>query len=374
MTTFPPPKKRAIAQAHGRVQLRGDTQTGEILRAAFQRAARKNSNTLTHEIHSYPARMHPAIARTLIQKSEGVVLDPFCGSGTVLVESLVASRDALGSDLNPLGLELARLKTRVLSDDDLEKLKAQAEAVMLANKVRVKEKRKALAPLRMSSSPRPLMAAPMTTSTITPCVCPGSDSTMMISIKKKSVPAGAFRKAMLEFDGEVLGMMNAMAHMLKSGQRAYLMLGDGVMGETLLDADEQIERLAASSGFQHIATASEDRAPYRGVYRREHIIALERTDKAAYVPKRKRGKESPYERKAQRREPRQDNDYKRDNKRPYKGKPSSKAKSHERSPHERGRSRTPDEERAPSEKKSAGFKPKQFKEVTPPPRYKKKKK
>ena len=39
-----------------------------------------------HGIHSYPARMHPPVARKLIKMyaSEGsLVLDPFCGSGGV---------------------------------------------------------------------------------------------------------------------------------------------------------------------------------------------------------------------------------------------------------------------------------------------------
>jgi hypothetical protein len=42
----------------------------------------------------------------------GRVLDPFCGSGTVLVETRLAGRRAIGIDANPLAIELAWLKTR----------------------------------------------------------------------------------------------------------------------------------------------------------------------------------------------------------------------------------------------------------------------
>lgn len=67
-----------------------------------------------HGFHSYPARLHPETAAALIRgltQGHDTVLDPFCGSGTVVVEARALGRRALGSDLNPLGVELARLKT-----------------------------------------------------------------------------------------------------------------------------------------------------------------------------------------------------------------------------------------------------------------------
>ena len=67
-----------------------------------------------HGFHSYPARIHPKTAACLVRavsREGGTVLDPFCGSGTVLVEALLARRRAIGSDLNPLAVRLAKLKT-----------------------------------------------------------------------------------------------------------------------------------------------------------------------------------------------------------------------------------------------------------------------
>ena len=49
-----------------------------------------DTNYLTHGLHPYPARMIPQIAARLLERyaSPGDwVLDPFCGSGTVLVEA-----------------------------------------------------------------------------------------------------------------------------------------------------------------------------------------------------------------------------------------------------------------------------------------------
>lgn len=45
---------------------------------------------MTHGLHPYPAGMIPQIANRLIErysKPRLTVLDPFCGSGSVLVES-----------------------------------------------------------------------------------------------------------------------------------------------------------------------------------------------------------------------------------------------------------------------------------------------
>lgn len=70
-----------------------------------------------HGLHSYPARMIPQIANRLIQmksKPGELVLDPFCGSGGVLVESLLAGRNAIGVDINPLAHLIALVKTTSL--------------------------------------------------------------------------------------------------------------------------------------------------------------------------------------------------------------------------------------------------------------------
>ncbi len=73
-----------------------------------------NTKQITHGIHQYPAMMIPQIAQRLIQTygSDGAFLfDPYCGSGTTLLEGLLAGVTTAGTDLNPLARLIARVKT-----------------------------------------------------------------------------------------------------------------------------------------------------------------------------------------------------------------------------------------------------------------------
>jgi len=76
------------------------------------------ANTGTHSIHPYPAKFIPQIPRNLIKLfhpgDSSVVLDPFCGSGTTLVESIDLGLNAWGIDVNPLACLIARVKTTPL--------------------------------------------------------------------------------------------------------------------------------------------------------------------------------------------------------------------------------------------------------------------
>jgi len=76
--------------------------------------AKADTSYLTHGLHDYPARMIPQIAERLIRlytQERDKILDPFCGSGTTLVESRLANRNAGGSDINPLAVLLAKVKS-----------------------------------------------------------------------------------------------------------------------------------------------------------------------------------------------------------------------------------------------------------------------
>ena len=76
----------------------------------------RNSNTkdFTHCFHSYPAMMIPQVARRIIDnlgKKSKILFDPYCGTGTSLVEANLKGIDAIGTDLNPLARLIATAKT-----------------------------------------------------------------------------------------------------------------------------------------------------------------------------------------------------------------------------------------------------------------------
>jgi hypothetical protein len=79
----------------------------------------------THNYYRYPARFSPCFARAAIEafsRPGDVILDPFMGGATTLVEARTLGRHAVGSDINALSVFLARVKTTALSDNDLARI------------------------------------------------------------------------------------------------------------------------------------------------------------------------------------------------------------------------------------------------------------
>lgn len=86
----------------------------------------------THCFYRYPARFSPLFARKAIEvftKPGDMVLDPFMGGGTTLVEARVSGRIALGLDINELAVFVARIKTSVLSHADVVAVNDWAEGI-----------------------------------------------------------------------------------------------------------------------------------------------------------------------------------------------------------------------------------------------------
>jgi DNA methylase len=113
---YEPPQKRAFSTLVGPVDAAGDPSEAAALRGLFE-VDPALDRALTHGFHSYAGRLHPSIARGAIARwspAGGVVLDPFCGSGTVLVEGLIAGRRATGIDASPLAVAIARVRTNPL--------------------------------------------------------------------------------------------------------------------------------------------------------------------------------------------------------------------------------------------------------------------
>lgn len=75
---------------------------------------RRNIRYSMHSLHEYKGRFYPQLGKSLINSSglpeNGVVLDPFCGCGTVLLESALLGVSAIGLDINPIGWMIAKAK------------------------------------------------------------------------------------------------------------------------------------------------------------------------------------------------------------------------------------------------------------------------
>ena len=96
-----------------------------------------NVTYFTHVIHKYPAKFIPHIPRWAINKylrGKGkLVLDPFCGSGTTLVEASINSHHCVGIDIDPLALLISKVKTTKIPKIKLDKTKHEFERKLLVS-------------------------------------------------------------------------------------------------------------------------------------------------------------------------------------------------------------------------------------------------
>ena len=77
---------------------------------------------LTHNFYRYPARFSPLLARAAIRhftRPGDIVLDPFMGGGTTLVEALASGRNAVGTDISSLAAFVSQTKTTIFSEREL---------------------------------------------------------------------------------------------------------------------------------------------------------------------------------------------------------------------------------------------------------------
>jgi 16S rRNA G966 N2-methylase RsmD len=75
--------------------------------------------------HKYWARKSHNVVRAYIQKYTkpgDVILDPFCGSGVTIAESILANRNAIGIDINPFSIFLTKVTITPVNIDLLKKI------------------------------------------------------------------------------------------------------------------------------------------------------------------------------------------------------------------------------------------------------------
>lgn len=142
--------RRSLSHHGGALRHGGDEDAAARLRRAFEIAAVEEPDRLSHAFHSYPARMHPAIARIILEDfaDEGeLVVDPFAGSGTVPIEAMVRGIRSVGFDRNPLAIRLARVKATPLDQEEGARLEELARLICARSEERVRARTPVIAPL-----------------------------------------------------------------------------------------------------------------------------------------------------------------------------------------------------------------------------------
>jgi DNA modification methylase len=106
------------------------------LRIALLREAARDSSPIsgtTHDFYRYPARFSPKFAAAgieLFSDPGAVVLDPFMGGGTSIIEATRLGRSAIGNDINALAVFVTQVKTTPLSNRQVTTLRTWAELVV----------------------------------------------------------------------------------------------------------------------------------------------------------------------------------------------------------------------------------------------------
>lgn len=91
---------------------------------SFADESRAATSAYTHSYHRYPAKFIPQIVDRLVNdytESGDVVLDPFGGCGTTLVESKLLGRDSVGIDVNPIAKLITQVKVTPIKPKTLQK-------------------------------------------------------------------------------------------------------------------------------------------------------------------------------------------------------------------------------------------------------------
>lgn len=80
---------------------------------------------LTHSLHPYPAKFPPQIPYQILKRFAKVgdsVLDPFCGSGTTLLEARLLGVSSVGIDINGLACLISKVKITPLTPAQIKTL------------------------------------------------------------------------------------------------------------------------------------------------------------------------------------------------------------------------------------------------------------
>jgi DNA modification methylase len=113
---------------------------------SFSDKTRKDTAYITHGYHRYPAKFIPQVVSRLVErytKLGDLVVDPFGGCGTTLVESKVMGRSSVAVDINPVAVLITKAKITPINpvkiEKEFENIKIRLEAYNEKTKVKAPE-------------------------------------------------------------------------------------------------------------------------------------------------------------------------------------------------------------------------------------------
>jgi 16S rRNA G966 N2-methylase RsmD len=114
--------------------------TQQALLEQVNARGRQSTRYSAHGLHEYKGKFNPQVAKALLNifgvRAGNIVLDPFCGSGTSLVEAAHLGIRAIGMDMNPLAVFLANTKLQALTVPAAALLEAIDGVLTRANKTK----------------------------------------------------------------------------------------------------------------------------------------------------------------------------------------------------------------------------------------------
>src|SRR3712207_5017426 len=112
-----------------RVRLRWPKLCDRSLRSfiAIRRSTPSRVVGMIRSVHPFPARMGPDLAIERLKRitKPSIVLDPMAGSGTVLRHASELGHHALGRDLDPLAILMAKVWTTPVDQHSVERKHAK---------------------------------------------------------------------------------------------------------------------------------------------------------------------------------------------------------------------------------------------------------
>ena len=95
----------------------------DIVVGATYSIKQSNPNSFTHGMFKYPCKFIPEIPRWALNKyssKQGVIFDPFVGSGTTILEANINGIDAYGTEIDDIAKLITRVKTRKMSPEQMK--------------------------------------------------------------------------------------------------------------------------------------------------------------------------------------------------------------------------------------------------------------